>query len=277
MIACPDPGLASVATMTMPPWSGDAAPRVTALLAPNPGPMTLDGTNTWVLGDATSDAVTVVDPGPLDEGHLRAVLEHVEGLGARVGLTLLTHSHLDHTEAADRWAELTEAPVRGAGQGQPLHDDERLEVGGVTIRVLHTPGHTADSLSFHLPDDHVLLTGDMVLGRGTSVVAYPDGEVGAYLTSLERMAGITPVEVIAPGHGPVVRDPAGLLRHYREHRLARLEQVRAALADGAADAGGTDDVVEAVVTAVYAEVPREVWPAARLTVRAQLDYLRTFG
>lgn len=263
--------------MTMPPWRGDAAPRVNALLAPNPGPMTLDGTNTWVLGDDTSDAVTVVDPGPLDEGHLRAVLEHVDGLGSRVGLTLLTHSHLDHTEAAQRWAELTQAPVRGAGLGAPLHDSEQLDVGGVTIRVLHTPGHTADSLSFHLPDDRTLLTGDMVLGRGTSVVAHPDGEVGAYLSSLERMAGLAPVEVIAPGHGPVVDDPAGLLAHYREHRMARLEQVRAALADGADAVGGTDEVVEAIVTAVYADVPREVWPAARLTVRAQLDYLRTFG
>lgn len=263
--------------MTTPSWRGDAAPRVTALLAPNPGPMTLDGTNTWVLGDATSDAVTVVDPGPLDEGHLTAVLDHVAGLGARVGLTLLTHSHADHTEAAERWGGLTEAPIRGAGLGEPLNDGEQLDIGGVTIRVLHTPGHTGDSLSFHLPDDRALLTGDMVLGRGTSVVAHPDGEVGAYLTSLERMAAVAPVDVIAPGHGPVVDDPAGLLAYYREHRLSRLEQVRAALADGAADAGDTEAVVAAVVHVVYADVPQEVWPAARLTVRAQLDYLRTFG
>lgn len=259
------------------PWRGDAAPRVSAILAPNPGPMTLDGTNTWVIGDSGSDAVTVVDPGPLDEGHLAAVMAHVEDLGSRVGLTLLTHSHHDHTEAAERWSELTEAPVRGAGYGEPLNDGEVVEVGGVEMRVLHTPGHTADSLSFHLPEDRVLLTGDMVLGRGTSVVAHPDGEVGAYLTSLERMASLAPVEVIAPGHGPVVEDPAGLLAYYRRHRLERLEQVRTALEDGATEAGDTEAVVESVVGQVYADVPSDVWPAARLTVRAQIEYLRTFG
>ncbi|WP_018157229.1 MBL fold metallo-hydrolase [Demetria terragena] len=259
------------------PWRGDAAPRVNALLAPNPGPMTLDGTNTWVLGDSSSDAVAVVDPGPRDEGHLKAVLDHVESLGSRVGLTLLTHSHLDHTEAAQRWAELTGAPVRGAGIGDPLHDGEQLAVGGVDIRVVHTPGHTADSISFHLPDDGVLLTGDMVLGRGTSVVAYPDGEVGAYLNSLQRMAALAPVDVIAPGHGPVVTEPAALLEHYRDHRRRRLDQVAACLDDGAQQAGSTEDVVEAVVQKVYADVPQDVWPAARLTVRAQIEYLRTFG
>lgn len=259
--------------MVTPPWRGDAGPRVTALLAPNPGPMTLDGTNTWVLGDARSDEVVVVDPGPLDEAHLQAVLDHTAGLGARVALTLLTHHHADHTEAAQRWAAITGAPVRGAGRGEPLRDGEHLEVGGVRLTVLATPGHTSDSVSFHLPDDDVLLTGDMVLGRGTSVVTHPDGDVGAYLDSLDRMAGLG-VAVIAPGHGPVVDDPAALLAYYRDHRLERLRQVQAALDDGAADAGDEDAVVEAVVQRVYADVPRDVWPAARQTVKAQLAYLR---
>ncbi|YAL83662.1 MBL fold metallo-hydrolase [Dermacoccaceae bacterium W4C1] len=257
-------------------WTGEAGRRVQAVLAPNPGPMTLDGTNTWILGEAGGDGsgeVAVVDPGPLDEGHLQAVLDRVRDLGATVALTVLTHRHADHTEAAQRWAELTGAPVRGAGRGEPFVDGEELVIGGVRIRVLLTPGHTADSISLHLPDDEVLLTGDMVLGRGTSVVADPDGDVGAYLDSLQRMAELDPVSVIAPGHGPVITEPAAVLAYYASHRRERLEQVQAALREGAAAAGSADEVVDAVVEQVYAQVPEDVRPAARATVRAQLDYL----
>lgn len=244
--------------------------------------MTLDGTNTWVLGPEGADELVVVDPGPLDEVHLQSVLAYVAGRGARVALTLLTHRHFDHAESAERWSELTEAPVRGAGYGEPLTDNERITVGDLELRALLTPGHTSDSVSFVLPADRLLLTGDMVLGRGSSVVAHPDGNVSDYLTSLERMLALTQAEVdtIAPGHGPVLPDAAAVLGHYHSHRLQRLEQVRAALAGQAAvsAAGGasgapTDELVEAVVGQVYAEVPRDVWPAARLTVRAQLDYL----
>nr|WP_083450617.1 MBL fold metallo-hydrolase [Luteipulveratus mongoliensis] len=234
--------------------------------------MTLDGTNTWVLSEPGHDEVVVVDPGPLDEEHLAAVLALVAERDARVGLTLLTHNHFDHAESADRWAELTGAPVRGAGIGEPFADDERIVVGDLDIRAILTPGHTRDSVSFVLPSDRVLLTGDMVLGRGTSVVAYPDGDVSSYLTSLDRMIALAgdEVDAIAPGHGPVLPDAEAVLTYYREHRLARLEQVRAALADGAADA---DDVAQAVVEQVYADVDRAVWPAAKLTVQAQLEYL----
>lgn len=256
-------------------WSGGrASARAESILCPNPGPMTLDGTNTWVLSEPGASEVVVVDPGPLDEAHLQAVLAHVGALDARVGLTLLTHNHFDHAESADRWAELTGVPVRGAGLGEPFADDERITVSGLEIRAILTPGHTRDSVSFVLPADKVLLTGDMVLGRGTSIVAHPDGDVASYLTSLDRMIALAKDEVqtIAPGHGPVLTDAAGVLGYYKSHRLQRLQQVREALAAGAVDA---DDVVEAVVERVYADVDRSVWPAARVTVEAQLEYLRT--
>ncbi|KNX39107.1 beta-lactamase [Luteipulveratus halotolerans] len=244
--------------------------RAECVLCPNPGPMTLDGTNTWVLAEPGADQVVVIDPGPLDESHLQRVLDHV---GERsVGLTLLTHNHFDHAESADRWAELTGAPVRGAGLGDPFADDERIALAGLEIRAVLTPGHTQDSVSFVLPGDRVLLTGDMVLGRGTSVVAHPDGDVASYLTSLDRMIALSGQEIdtIAPGHGPVIDDAHAVLTYYRDHRQARLQQVREALDAGARDA---DDVVEAVVERVYADVDRSVWPAARLTVQAQLTYL----
>jgi glyoxylase-like metal-dependent hydrolase (beta-lactamase superfamily II) len=253
-------------------WAGgEATARATCVLAPNPGPMTLEGTNTWVLMEPGATAAVVVDPGPLDEQHLRRVVDLVTLRGARVALTLLTHRHADHAESAARFAELTGAPVRALGQGHDdLSDTDSLSVGGLELAVVATPGHTSDSLSVLLAAENALLTGDTILGHGTSVVAWPDGELAAYLLSLgriEAMTGSHEVTQILPGHGPTLPNAADVLRYYVEHRRARLEQVRAAVAAGAADA-------DAVVEMVYADVPREVWPAARLSVLAQLDYLR---
>ncbi len=254
-------------------WSGGAVTaRATCVLAPNPGPMTLDGTNTWVLAEPGSPRCVVVDPGPLDERHLAAVLAHVASRGLRVETTLLTHGHADHAESAARFAELTGAPVRALGRGEgDLTDGDLVTVGGLELTVVATPGHTGDSLSFLVPADGTLLTGDTVLGRGTTVVAWPDGELAAYLRSLERlerMAGTGQVSTILPGHGPTLPDAAGVVRYYLQHRGERLEQVRAAVTVVGPDA-------DAVVQRVYADVPREVWPAARLSVLAQLEHLRT--
>ena len=236
--------------------------------------MTLDGTNTWVLLEPGSTEAVVIDPGPLDEGHLAAVLQLVQERGARVAETVLTHGHHDHAEGAPRFAELTGTRVRAVGSGHDdLADGDVLTTGGLELRVVATPGHTSDSISFALPADHALLTGDTVLGRGTTVVAHPDGELAAYLDSLERLRSLTgdgSVVRILPGHGPVVPDAAAMVAFYRVHRAERLDQVRQALADGAAS---EDDPVEGVLRRVYAEVPSEVWPAARLSISAQLEYL----
>ncbi|MGL5865476.1 MAG: MBL fold metallo-hydrolase [Dermatophilaceae bacterium] len=236
--------------------------------------MTLDGTNTWVLLEPGSTEAVVVDPGPLDERHLAAVLDHVAARGARVAITVLTHGHHDHAESADRFAELTGAPTRAVGAGHDdLGDGDVIRTGGCEVRVVATPGHTADSVSFAIPADAALLTGDTVLGRGTTVVAHPDGELDAYLRSLHRISALTgagDVTAILPGHGPVVPDAAAMVEYYRTHRAERLEQVRQALADGAS---AETDPVEGVLHRVYATVPQEVWPAARLSIRAQVDYL----
>ncbi|WP_377640150.1 MBL fold metallo-hydrolase [Oryzobacter terrae] len=268
MSATPPPSTAA-------PWAGGpVTERAHCVLAPNPGPMTLDGTNTWVLLEPGSTKAVVVDPGPLDEAHLAAVLDHVASRGARVALTILTHGHHDHAESAPRFAALTGAPVRALGRRQDdLRDGSVVTTGGLELRVVATPGHTADSLSFALPADHALLTGDTVLGRGTTVVAHPDGELEAYLASLERIRALTgdgSVAAILPGHGPVVPDAAAMVAFYRTHRAERLDQVRDALGDGAAT---EDDPVEGVLRRVYADVPEEVWPAARMSIRAQLDFL----
>lgn len=254
-------------------WSGG---QVTAhahcLLQGNPGPMTLDGTNTWVLMSPGGSEAIVIDPGEDEAAHQQRVVDHVTALGARIARIVLTHGHHDHSEGAPRLARMTGAPVQAVGRGHDdLADGDVLRTGDLEVRVVATPGHTADSISFALPADHALLTGDTVLGRGTTVVAHPDGELAAYLDSLERIRRLTgdgEVASILPGHGPTVPDAATMVDFYRVHRRERLEQVRAALADGAADA-------DQVVARVYADVDRSVWPAARMSVLAQMAYLQS--
>jgi glyoxylase-like metal-dependent hydrolase (beta-lactamase superfamily II) len=236
--------------------------------------MTLDGTNTYVLRRPGASGAVVVDPGPLDEPHLRAVA----ALGP-VELVLLTHGHPDHAEGAHAFREMTGAAMSAQDPAwvvgaEPLTGGARIPAGGLDLEVVPTPGHTADSVSFLVREPApVLLTGDTVLGRGTTVVAHPDGALAPYLDSLARLRDLTgaltdrdgPVRLL-PGHGPVREDAAALAREYLEHRGRRLEQVREARRGGATTAAE-------VVRAVYADVDRALWPAAELSVRAQLDYL----
>jgi glyoxylase-like metal-dependent hydrolase (beta-lactamase superfamily II) len=247
-------------------------PLAAVLLAENPSPMTLDGTNTWVLRAPGEQACVVVDPGEEDEEHLQRVAAH-----GPVALVLLTHRHHDHAGGARRFAEITGAPVRALDPSlvlgsEALADGDVVAGAGVELRVVATPGHTSDSLSFLLtgPDaDPIVLTGDTILGRGTTVIAHPDGALGPYLDSLHRLADLAPGTAVLPGHGPELPDAPAVARAYLAHREERLEQVRAALARL-----GSGATPRQVVEAVYADVDRAVWPAAELSVRAQLDHLR---
>jgi glyoxylase-like metal-dependent hydrolase (beta-lactamase superfamily II) len=236
--------------------------------------MTLDGTNTWLLSAPGAARGIVIDPGPDDEDHLTAVLDVAAQRGIRIAGTLLTHGHLDHSAGARRFAELTGAEVRALDPahqhgGEGLRDGETIELDGLRLEVVATPGHTGDSLSFLLPELGALLTGDTVLGRGTTVVAHPDGRLGPYLGSLQRLqelSGAAGLDLLLPGHGPVLRSPVDVIQGYLSHREARLGQVRRAVAEGAQTA-------TEVVRVVYADVDPVLWPAAEFSVRAQLAYL----
>lgn len=257
---------------------GPATARAHCVLAPNPSAMTLDGTNTWIVAEPDSDLAVVIDPGPLHEAHLAQVIDTVERAGRRVGLTLLTHGHPDHAEGASRFAELTGTRVRALDPALRLGDEGLAEgdvitTGGLELRVVPTPGHTADSLSFHLPADGAVLTGDTVLGRGTTMVAHPDGRLGDYLDSLRRLRSLTVddgVHTVLPGHGPVLADARGAIEFYLAHRANRLAQVETAVENG-------HRTPSEVVAHVYADVDRSLWPAAELSVRAQLEYLGERG
>lgn len=258
--------------------SGPATERAVNVLAPNASAMTLDGTNTWIVSEPDSDLAVVIDPGPLDDEHLRRVVATAEQAGKRVALTLLTHGHPDHAAGAARFAELTGTRVRALDPALRLGDEglaagDVITTGGLELRVVPTPGHTADSLSFHLPADRAVLTGDTILGRGTTVVAHPDGRLGDYLDSLRRLRSLTvddSVHIVLPGHGPVLDDAQGAVEYYLAHRATRLAQVETAVEDGYR-------TPPLVVAHVYADVDRSLWPAAELSVRAQLDYLEEHG
>lgn len=253
----------------------------TRLLAPNAGAMTLEGTNTYVVKNPDARRVVVVDPGPDDRGHILKIMSLGE-----VELILLTHGHEDHAETAAALAEKTGAPVRSFDQslcvdGEALKDGEEFAAGGTRLRVIATPGHTADSACFHLVDDGGLdgsrpagsmLTGDTILGRGTSVIAPPDGALAPYLDSLRRLIEVGPAMVL-PGHGPALQDLRVVALDYISHRRARLREVDAAYSQLATSSPYGDVTAEAVTDLVYADVSPHVRRAAEMSVAAQLTYL----
>jgi len=255
---------------------GMGTERARCVLAPNPSPMTLDGTNTWILGEPGASRVVVIDPGPKDGQHLHRVADVVRESGRTVGAVLLTHGHPDHAAGAVKFAELAGGvsvraldPRHRLG-GEGLSEGDVVTLDGLEVRVLETPGHSDDSLCFWISGDKAILTGDTVLGYGTTVV---DGSLADYLASLDRLrdfAGTQEASVILPGHGPKLDDPLGALDYYIDHRRQRLAQVEAAVAAGATTA-------KQVVEQVYADVDKALWPAAEWSVQAQLDYLREAG
>jgi len=257
------------------PRTADLEPLVTRVLAPNPSGMTLDGTNTYVVGAPGSGQAVLVDPGPADEAHLAAVEAVLAGRDARVVAVLVTHHHGDHAEAAQPWSARFGAPVAAASPavtgpaGRVLAAGEQLRLAGTTIGVVPTPGHTGDHLAFRLESGAVLV-GDHVLGRGTSVVTHPEGDVTAYLDSLRRVHDLGPAALYC-GHGPELTvDPSAVLEFYLAHRAFREQQLLTALAAGPRTVGE-------LVAQVYAAVPTSLWPAATQSTRATLVKLAGEG
>ena len=255
------------------PWSGgQVTGSAQCILAPNASPWTLDGTNTWLLTAPGSSHAVVVDPGPDDPLHLTRVGLAVEDAGAESCVILLTHGHIEHAEGARTLAAKLHAPVRALDPahrlgGEGLTDGDVVDLGDWRLDVIGTPGHSGDSLCFRIVHDGSVLTGDTVLGRGTSLVAWPDGRLGDYLASLERLRRqCEESDTLLTGHGPALARPWEVVDAYLAHRRARLEEVRQVVDEGVSAPAD-------IVAIVYADVPREVWPAAELTVRAQLEYL----
>ncbi len=247
---------------------------ITRVVAPNPSPMTLDGTNTYVVAPPGAGTAVVVDPGPDSAEHLARVRAVLASRDAEVRAIVVTHRHVDHAAGAAAWSRALGGPVAAADPrvagpgGRALHDGDVLHLGGLDVEVVATPGHTDDHVALRLGSGE-LLTGDHVLGRGTSVIARPDGDLLAYLASLRRVLGLG-ADALLPGHGPALtRDPEAVVRYYLDHRGFRREQVLALLALAGVDGASVDELV----ARVYADVEVVLWPAAAASTQALLEAL----
>ncbi|RZJ39768.1 MAG: MBL fold metallo-hydrolase [Brevundimonas sp.] len=265
------------------------SPLIRRVIADNPGPFTFTGTGTYIIGHDTPGAgVAVIDPGPLDDAHLKALLAAVEG--QRVSHVLVTHTHRDHVPLARPFAEATGAtvlaaqpPLRTIHASAPLDEDEdetfapdvvlsggeRIEGDGWTLEAMATPGHASNHMAFALLDENALFSGDHVMGWSTTVVAPPDGNMTAYMASLEAVIA-RDFSILWPTHGAPVTDVAPFLAAYRAHRLGREAQVMARLQAG-------DRTIADMVPTLYAAVDRRLWPAASLSVWAHLIALVETG
>ncbi len=253
-------------------------PGVERITAPNPSLMTGPGTNTYLVGEHD---LVVIDPGPQDDAHLDAVATAASSSHRRIKAVVVTHHHSDHAPGARGLAERTGAMVLGYGfedrerfvPDRRLTEGDVVDLGDIPVRALHTPGHASDHLCYTVERPmRLLFSGDHIMGGSTVVIAPPDGDMAEYLASLDRLLGEQPaIGAIAPGHGPAMPDPLGVINGYREHRLAREVAVVAALARRR-QAG-----IDQIVADVYTDVPEVLHPIARYSVWAHLLKLRAEG
>ncbi|HEY0395232.1 MAG TPA: MBL fold metallo-hydrolase [Candidatus Elarobacter sp.] len=251
------------------------SPRVTRLRAPNPSPMTLDGTNGYAVRVGPR-ALVAIDPGPLDDRQRDAFLAAARAMDAEYAAILVTHGHPDHAPGAAPLAAATGAPVYAHPEARfPHHrelgDLERLAFADAEITALHAPGHARDHLVFVLEDERALFAGDVVLGTGTVVVAPPGGEMRAYQRTLHRLReDFGDARALYGGHGPEVSGVRAKLDEYIAHREARERQILDALRAG-------DETIPVLVERIYAGVDKRLWPAAARQILAYLLALQAEG
>lgn len=258
------------------------APLIARVVAENPGPFTFTGTGTYIVGRSERGAsLAVIDPGPLNDGHLQALLEAVDG--RTVSHVLVTHTHRDHAPLARPFAEATGAKVLAMrpppvethasgggdeGDAEAFYPDEVLGGGeviegdGWTIEAMATPGHASNHMAFVLREENALFCGDHVMGWATTVVAPPDGDMADYMQSLDAVIARS-FSTLYPTHGAPITEPEPFLQAYREHRVRRESQVLKRLEAG-------DETVEQMLPRLYVGIDKRLWPAAALSVLAHL-------
>jgi glyoxylase-like metal-dependent hydrolase (beta-lactamase superfamily II)/8-oxo-dGTP pyrophosphatase MutT (NUDIX family) len=263
-----------IASETTPGAVTALSTRVRRIVAPNPGVMTGPGTNSYIVGDAEVGDLAIIDPGPVSDAHLEVLLAQV---GQRLRWIVCTHTHLDHSPGVVALKAATGA--QSIGMPPPPHsnqdqtfvpdrvfaDGERLQVGGCTLRAVHTPGHASNHLCWFLEEERLLFTGDHIMSGSTVVISPPDGDMAAYLAALEKLLAME-IEVLAPGHGYLITRPRDAVRALIAHRLKREAKVADALA-AHGEAGAT---LDQLVPVVYADTPASLHPVARRSLHAHL-------
>jgi hydroxyacylglutathione hydrolase len=259
-------GSLTVETIHDQPWVGMAT-------APNPGPKTLSGTHTYLVGRSRT---YIIDPGPADAGYQQALATWLRAHGRRVAGILLTHGHPDHAPGAALLKERVSAPVwassrmpasqRHAASVDRLYaENQQLDLEECTLRILAAPGHSVDSVVIWLDTAGIIFAGDTILGEGTTLIAPPEGNMARYMETLEMLRR-THVRLIAPGHGPLVTDPAAKIGAYISHRLQRERQILGVLQSGPAS-------VNQLVDRIYTDVDPALHTLAAGSVEAQLAKL----
>jgi glyoxylase-like metal-dependent hydrolase (beta-lactamase superfamily II) len=262
----------------------DLAPGIARIVAENPGPFTYKGTNSYLIG---TDSLILVDPGPGDEAHLAAILR--AAAGRPITHIVITHTHRDHVDGLPAALAATGAKTAGygayplpdprpaarSGKGERvaptfvpdivLRDGDHLTAGGITLEAVHTPGHTPDHLCFAVSGTDVLLSGDHVMAWNTSVVAPPEGRMGDYLRSLEKLLTRTDA-VYFPGHGGQLPDPQRIVRAYLVHRRMREQAILECIREGG-------HCIETIVAKIYKGLDETLIPAASLSVEAHVVHL----
>ncbi len=275
-------GSESIGSETTPGVVTALSRRVRRLVAPNPGMMTGPGTNSYLVGDGEAGDLALVDPGPVIDAHVEALLDLA---GQRLRWILCTHTHLDHSPATAAIRAATGATVVGmppppqSNQDQtfvpdrvPVHG-ERIQVGGSTLRAVHTPGHASNHVCWYLEEERLLFTGDHIMQGSTVVISPPDGDMSAYLASLESLLSLD-IEAMAPGHGYLMVDAHAAIRRLVQHRLGRESKVVEALSALAGPSGAS---LDALVARVYADTPEKLHPVARRSLHAHLIRLAGDG
>jgi len=249
--------------------------RITLLRAPNPSPMTLSGTNSYVI-DAGGGEAIVIDPGPVIDRHLDALVANAGERGLRISTIAVTHGHPDHAPAAAPLAARTGASVWAHPNSDVPHDrtfelDGELRVGTSALRIIDAPGHTFEHVAIYEPAERALFTGDVILGEGTVVIAPPGGAMRPYQRTLQRLRDEFPDAVrIYGGHGPIVQDARAKIDEYIEHRKLREAELLAALARGPMN-------VPQLVIAIYGTQRPMLWPAMARQILAYLLALTEEG
>jgi glyoxylase-like metal-dependent hydrolase (beta-lactamase superfamily II) len=241
--------------------------RIRHFTAGNPGYLTLEGTNQYLLG---RDAITVVDVALSSRGNIDGIIEQAEAMGGKIEKILLTHIHSDHCGGAlalknRSGAKLGISSLRAGyvgGEDFTYGEGDELPYDGGKLKVVHTPGHESGHCCFYEPESKDLLTGDHILGRGTTVIPPPDGDMADYIHSLERLLDLK-IRRLLPGHGPQVDDPYGKIREYIDHRLMREKEVLKCLGEG-------EQTISAITSRIYTDTPAALHSMAKLSVEAHL-------